>query len=150
MNYELSILFTLKRSKEDKAGEVPIYLRITVNGKRAEISTNRKVEVSKWDSGTQRAKGRSETARILNDYLDGLQNRLNRDFNTLSEKGEEITASVLRDSMIVKYVKKFFLVQVFEMNNTLIKQEEGQKYTRSTIDQYTTTLVRLKLFLNQE
>ena len=66
MNYELSILFSLKRSKEDKAGEVPIYLRITVNGKRAEISTNRKIEVSKWDSDTQRAKGRSESARILN------------------------------------------------------------------------------------
>lgn len=150
MNYELSILFTLKRSKEDKAGEVPIYLRMTVNGKRAEISTNRKVEVSKWDSDTQRAKGRSESARILNDYLDGLQNRVNRDFNSLSEKGEEITASGLRGSLIGKNVKKYFLVQVFEMSNALIKQEEGQKYVRSTIDQYTTTLVRLKLFLNQE
>lgn len=150
MNYELSILFSLKRSKEDKAGEVPIYLRITVNGKRAEVSTNRKVEVSKWDSDTQRAKGRSESARILNDYLDNTQNRVNRDYNSLSEKGEEITASGLRDTLIGKNVKKYFLVQVFEMNNALIKQEEGQKYTRNTIDQYTTTLVRLKLFLNQE
>ncbi|MBW8332094.1 MAG: site-specific integrase [Prolixibacteraceae bacterium] len=150
MNYELSILFSLKRSKENKAGEVPIYLRITVNGQRAEISTNRKVEVSKWDSDTQRVKGRSESARILNDCLDNLQNRLNRDYNSLSEKGEEITASGLRDTLIGKNVKKYFLVQVFEMNNALIKQEEGQKYTRSTIDQYTTTLVRLKIFLNQE
>ena len=40
MNYELSILFTLKRSKEDKAGEVPIYLRMTVNRKRHKISLN--------------------------------------------------------------------------------------------------------------
>jgi len=150
MNYELSVLFTLKRSKEDKACEVPIYLRITVNGERAEVSTNRKVEIAKWDSSTHRAKGRSETARVLNDYLDNLQNRVNRDFNTLNEKGEEITASCLRDTLIGKNVKKYFLVQVFEMNNALIKLEEGQKYKRSTIDQYTTTLKRLKLFLNQE
>ena len=150
MNYELSVLFTLKRNKEDKAGEVPIYLRITVNGERAEVSTNRKVEVSKWDSNTQRVKGRSETARILNDNLDNLQNRVNRDFNSLSEKGEEITASDLKDTLIGKNVKKYFLIPVFEKNNALIKQEEGQKYTRSTIDQYTTTLGRLKLFLNQE
>ena len=112
MNYELSILFTLKRSKEDKAGEVPIYLRITVNGERAEVSTNRKVEVSKWDSATQRAKGRSESARNLNDHLDNLQNRVNRDFNSLNEKGEEITSLVLRDNLIGKNVKKYFLVQV--------------------------------------
>ena len=67
MNYELSVLLTLKKNKEGKSSEVPIYLRITVNGERAEVSTNRKVEVSKWDSDTQRAKGRSESARILND-----------------------------------------------------------------------------------
>ena len=85
MNYDLSVLFTLKKNKEDKAGEVPIYLRITVNGKRAEVSTNRKVEVLKWDSATQRAKGRSESARILNDHLDNLENRIKRDFNSLVE-----------------------------------------------------------------
>lgn len=150
MNYELCILFFVRKDKKDNAGEVPIYLRITVNGKRAEISTNRKVEVSKWDSDTQRAKGRSESARILNDYLDSLQNQINRDFNSFNEKGEEITATRLKDSLMGKDVKKYYLVQVFEMNNALIKQEEGQKYTRSTIDQYKTTLERLKLFINQD
>ena len=150
MNYELSTLFIVRRSQKDIAGESPIYLRITVNGKRAEISTNRKVEVSKWDSDMQRAKGRSESARILNDHLDNLQNQINRDYNSFNEKGEEITASRLKDSLMGKDVKKYYLVQIFEMSNALIKQEEGQKYSRSTIDQYTTTLERLKLFLNQE
>ena len=150
MNYELSILFFVRKDKRDDVGEAPIYLRITVNGKRAELSTNRKVEISKWDSDTQRIKGRSESARILNDYLDGLQNRINRDFNSFNEKGEEITASRLKDSLMGKDVKRYYMVQIFEMSNALIKQEEGQKYSRSTINQYTTTLERLKLFLNQE
>jgi len=50
MQYDLSILFFLKKGQVDKKGLIPIYLRITVNGERAEISTNRKIEVSKWDS----------------------------------------------------------------------------------------------------
>lgn len=150
MQYDLSILFFLKKGQVDKKGEIPIYLRITVNGERAEISSNRKIELIKWDAILQRVKGRSELARILNDHLDNLQNRVNRDFNSFNEKGEVITASLLRDSLIGKNAKKFYLVQIFEMNNSLIKQEEGQKYSRSTIDQYTTTLERLKLFLIQE
>lgn len=150
MNYELSVLFFVRKDKKDDVGEAPIYLRITVNRKRAEISTNRKVEVSKWDSDTQRQKGRSESARILNDYLDSLQNRINRDFNSFNEKGEEITAARLKDSLMGKDVKRYYLVQIFEMNNALIKQEEGQKYSCSTIGQYATTLERLRLFLNQE
>ena len=36
MKFELSILFTLKKSKADKAGQSPIYLRLTVNGKRVD------------------------------------------------------------------------------------------------------------------
>jgi len=150
MQYDLSILFFLKKGQKDKKGEIPIYLRITVNGERAEISTNRKIELIKWDAIQQRAKGRTESARILNDHLDNLQNRVNHDFNFFNEKREEITATVLRDSLIGKNIKKYYLIQIFEMSNSLIKQEEGQKYSRSTIDQYTTTLERLKLFLNQE
>lgn len=45
MQYDLSILFFLKKGQIDKKGEIPIYLRITVNGERAEISTNRKIEL---------------------------------------------------------------------------------------------------------
>ncbi len=98
----------MRKDKRDDVGEAPIYLRITVNGKRAEMSTNRKVDVSKWDSDTQRVKGRSESARILNDYLDGLQNRINRDFNSFNEKGEEITTYGLKDSVMVKHRRLTF------------------------------------------
>ncbi|MDP2114337.1 MAG: Arm DNA-binding domain-containing protein [Bacteroidota bacterium] len=59
MQYDLSILFFLKKGQVDKKGLIAIYLRITVNGERAEISTNRKIELSKWDSVVQQAKGRS-------------------------------------------------------------------------------------------
>ncbi|RPI70127.1 MAG: hypothetical protein EHM47_12695 [Ignavibacteriales bacterium] len=47
-----------KESWKDKNGEVPIYLRITVNGERSEISTNRKVDPELWDKASQRVTGR--------------------------------------------------------------------------------------------
>ncbi len=150
MQYDLSVLFFLKKGQVDKRGLIPIYLRITVNGERAEISTNRKIELTKWDSAVQQAKGRSESARILNDHMDNLVNKVKRDYNLLNEKGEEISSSILRDNLIGKNLKKYCLVQVFEMNNALIEKEEGQKYTRNTINQYITTFNRIKLFLSQE
>lgn len=150
MKYDLSILFYIKKGKIDKKGEMPIYLRITVNGQRAENTTNRKAELQKWDSALQRMKGRSEEARTLNTHLDHIETQINRAFNVLEEKEEEITAEILRDVLIGKNQKKYLLVAAFETNNTLVKQEEGQKYSKSTIDQYSTTLERLKIFLKQE
>jgi len=150
MKYDLSILFYPKKSQEDKKGLVPIYMRITINGARTELSTNRKIEFLKWDTNSQRAKGRSEEVRALNNHLDNLENHIKHDFNSLNEKDAEISSEILRDMLIGKHQKSYSLVTVFETNNKLIELEKGEKYSRSTIDQYKTTLERIKLFLQQE
>jgi site-specific recombinase XerD len=150
MKYDLSILFYLKKSKEDKVGLIPIYLRITINGVRTEISTNRKIELFKWDSKSQRAKGRSDEARNLNNHIDNLENQVKRDYNSLIEKNTVITADILSDLLGGENRTKYFLIKIFETNNKLIKKEEGYKYSKRTIGQYKTVLERLKLFLSED
>ena len=66
MNAKISVLFYAKKSKTKSNLRVPIYLRITVNGKRAEFSTGKDVEISKWSSAQNRLKGNSEEARAIN------------------------------------------------------------------------------------
>jgi len=78
MKFDLNVLFTVKKSKINKAGLVPIYSRITVKGERAELAINRKIAPKKWDAKLQRASGRSESARALNDYLDSVENQVKR------------------------------------------------------------------------
>ena len=63
--------FFLKIHKDYEKGSVSIYLRITVAGKRAEISINRKGEPCKWISNLGRIKGNKET---INAYLVSPQN----------------------------------------------------------------------------
>ena len=150
MKYDLSILFYLKKSQEDKKGLVPVYMRITINGVRSELSTNRKIEFLKWDINTQRVKGRSEETKTFNNYLDNLENRVKHDFNLLNDRDGEISSEILRDMLNGTHQKRFSLVTVFETNNKLIELEKGQKYSQSTIDQYKTTFERIKLFMIQE
>jgi hypothetical protein len=69
MKNKIVTYFYVKEEKTDNDGEAPIYLRITVNGERAEISTNRKVDPSLWNKYSGRATGRSEGARIINASL---------------------------------------------------------------------------------
>jgi hypothetical protein len=52
--------FYVKEEKKDDKGEVPIYLRITVNGERAEISANRRVNPEIWDKTSEKVAGKSE------------------------------------------------------------------------------------------
>ena len=47
----------------------PIYIRITVAGKRAEISTKRSIDPAKWNAAKNAMKGSSDEAKELNSYL---------------------------------------------------------------------------------
>ena len=55
MNQTLGILFYLKNSKKLANGEVPIYLRITVDGVRAEHSIQRTINPENWNGKGGRA-----------------------------------------------------------------------------------------------
>lgn len=60
MKTNFSLLFYLKKPKNYQNGNVPIYLRITINGKRAETSTGRECEPTLWNSAAGRFKGTKE------------------------------------------------------------------------------------------
>ncbi|WP_417363791.1 Arm DNA-binding domain-containing protein [Galbibacter sp.] len=68
------ILFTRKSRSNPK--QLSIYVRITINGKRAEISLESAISNKDWDSNKNRGRGSSQKVRTLNVYLDEVYNRL--------------------------------------------------------------------------
>ncbi len=69
MDDRFSILFFPKGDSRGKDGKTSIYLRITVNGKRCEISIKRKVDPSKWNSVSGRLNGNSVTSSQIKNQL---------------------------------------------------------------------------------
>jgi hypothetical protein len=45
-----TVSFYVWNGKKDKQEDVPVYMRVTVNRSRVEISTNRKINLSNWSS----------------------------------------------------------------------------------------------------
>lgn len=72
----LGLMFFLKKPQDYVEGLVPIYLRITVDGVRKEMSTKRFWEPEKWNAKANRATGTREEVKTLNTYLDVLQNQI--------------------------------------------------------------------------
>ncbi|GLU57164.1 Arm DNA-binding domain-containing protein [Dyadobacter frigoris] len=50
MTANLSLLFYVRKQKNYDGGEAPIYLRLTVNGKRIEIATGRQCDPKRWNT----------------------------------------------------------------------------------------------------
>src|SRR5690606_17546468 len=61
--------FTLRMNKQ-KNGKAPIYVRITVNGTRIELSLKKKVKISDWNINRGMAKNKNAELKMLNGVLE--------------------------------------------------------------------------------
>lgn len=89
------ILFWLNKAK-DKNNRLPIYARVTVNGRRAEISLARYCNPEAWDERAHRMKGRNPEATVLNKFLDSKFARLLQCYEDLLKEDGVITAKVIK------------------------------------------------------
>ncbi len=140
MKTKVSILFYTKRAKAAANGLVPIYTRITINGKRFEQSTNRFVEISKWSTEGNKMKGTSEEARLINNHLDLLKNQIRDAEIELIHKKIPVTIETIKSKLLGIDERARMLVPIFQDHNNKIKELIGKEYAPGTLERYTTSL----------
>ena len=147
MKTKVSILFYAKRAKASVNGLVPIYTRITINGKRIELSTNRFVEISKWSSEAGKMKGASEEARSINSHLDMLRIQIIDEQMELIHQKIPVTTESLKNKILGVEERQRMLVPIFQDHNNKIKELIGKQYAPGTLERYTTSLKHTIEFL---
>lgn len=147
MKINLSLLFYLKKRKNYKNGPVDIYMRITVDGKRSEITTGRSCEPAKWSISAGRSSGKTEDSRTLNTYLTDLKTKIYEIHRQLVQKDEVITADIIRGRFLGTDEKLITLISVFEEHNRKVEILVGSEYTHGTAERYRTSLKHTVSFL---
>ena len=147
MKTNFSLLFYLKKSKNHQTGSVPIYMRITVNGKRSEVAIGRECEPSEWNISSGRVKGTREKARAFNAHLDNLQSRIYEAYSLLERDETEITASSLKDVFMGKVEKPKMLMELFAEHNRKVEALVGNGFASGTLERYRTSLKHTRNFL---
>lgn len=150
MSTTLSILFYGKKSRITKDSLLPIYLRVTINGERIELSTQRYVHQDKWSVEMGRVKGNSEEARSINSYLDILKGKVYDHQRDLIHAGEEISARNMHAKLMGTDENKRMLIPIFENHNKQMKALIGRDYAKGTWDRFQTTLEHVKNFLKEK
>jgi len=147
MRTTLALLFSLRKPKNYQSGDMPVYLRITVDGQRTELAVSRKCDPEKWDAVTGRAIGSKADSRTLNAYLDDIQFKIYELQRRMSEADEAITAETLKNRFIGKAEKARTLLAVFEDHNAKMASLVGQEFEKSTLQRYETCLMHTKDFM---
>ena len=147
MQTKIAILFLLKRTKSTTDGLTPIYLRVTIDGKRIEVSTKRYVEESQWIIAAGKVKGNSEEARSINAYLDVLKGQIYDNQTELVQRGISVNADNMRNKMLGVEEKHRSLIEIFEQHNKQMKTLIGKEFAEGTYKRYVTSLSHTKEFI---
>jgi site-specific recombinase XerD len=150
MKTNFSMLFYLKKQKNYTSGTAPIYLRITVNGQRAELTANRECEPEKWNSHSGRAIGTKESIKSLNAFLDNLQAEAYEVHRYLYENDKEITAEAIKNKMLGKSEISYMLIEIFKEHNRKVESLVGQEFAPATCKRYHTSLQHTQAFLKYQ
>ena len=147
-----SVLFWGQKTRKNKRNEFPIYLRITVDGKRAELSTHRFVDEKSWDAKAQRVKQRANNAIQINSYLDMMRGKVQETFNSLIASGDTITASRIKELITGKEnkpkPKHKSIMQAFDYHNIKMQEQVNiGKVVPKTYTRYKITKNKVKAFM---
>lgn len=87
MKTGFSTHFHIVRSKSDRKGLAPVFLRLTVDGKRKEFSITRRIEPEKWNSRTEKVMGNNLLSNEINTHINNIRHRLNKEKHLLNSSG---------------------------------------------------------------
>lgn len=138
----LSILFWVNKNRTNAKGEVPIYARVTVNGKRSEISLQRSVPAEYWDQSAQKIKPKYDNSKIINSYLDLARGKIQTIYNQLVSSNQTITADTIKNKFNGKEnsPRSKTIVEAFDYHNLRVDQlVQAGKLSAETLLRYKIT-----------
>lgn len=147
MNNLFKLLVYLKQPRDKEAALYPIYIRITVDGKRAEISTKRESEPGKWNKKAGRMIGTNENASQLNAFLDRLVAKIYAYQNELIQNNIPLTPEAIKNKFTGKSERSRMLISIFKQHNKDLGQLVGKEYSPSTLTRYETSMNHVVAFM---
>jgi site-specific recombinase XerD len=150
MKSNFHLLFYLRKQKNYKGGPMAVYMRITVEGKRVEMSAGRECDPAKWNNHAGRAIGAKEEIKSLNNYLDSLLTKVRNAHQVLIDSNQRITTESLHNQFTGKTEKSRYLMQLFAEHNAKVKALIGNGFEANTLKGYNTSEKHLTGFLQKE
>lgn len=145
-----TLTFLLQEKKIKKDGKAPIYLRITINGTRSEVSTKIAAPPSKWDSKKELIRGKEPIIIRLNQQLQDYKLKVYEVLEQVKIQRYDITASNLKLGLSGKLFQSHSLVQVYRLFIENLESRLGTDYSPASLEINKTTFDHLVEFLKSE
>ena len=142
------ISFYVRRTRPNKHGEVPVCVRITVNGQRADTTIRKSILPDQWDAIRGQASPRTTLGKAINLYIDTVRARIIRIHRDLEMDEQPFTAQQVLDLYLGrKTSNRHTLFELFREHNDKCHQLVGIDLAAATAERYDTCLKHTLAFI---
>ena len=140
------IQFVTRQSKQQKDGEATVFARITVNGRRGEISLKKKVNPKNWDEVKGKARGTKEEIRKLNEHIERVRTLIADGYHELIQQKKVVNVDTVKSLFLGTEENDMTLIRLGEYHNAEMKD----KLADGTMKNYYTTQKYIAKFLKEK
>lgn len=106
----MKVLFWRVNHKSNSTGEAPIYCRITIDGKRAEINTGVLAKKGEFDTHKNRLKGNNEDVKTRNRQLEYIRSKINKIYHNEHFNDKNPSAQAVKALFFASRRNKIYLL----------------------------------------
>jgi site-specific recombinase XerD len=140
------IQFVIRLPKQQKNDQATVFARISVNGRRCEISLKKKVNPQNWDDAKGKARGTKDEIRKLNDHIERVRTIIADGYHELVQQKKVITVDAVKSLFLGADDSEVTLIKLGEYHNT----ETKDKLADGTMKNYYTTQKYIAKFLKEK
>jgi site-specific recombinase XerD len=140
------IQFVIRLPKQQKNDQATVFARISVNGRRCEISLKKKVNPQNWDDVKGKARGTKEEIRKLNEHIERVRTIIADGYHELVQQKKVITVDAVKSLFLGADDNEITLIKLSEYHNTEMKD----KLADGTMKNYYTTQKYITKFLKEK
>jgi site-specific recombinase XerD len=146
-----SIMFMIRRGQLLQNQEAPVYMRITIDGERAEISLKRSIDPALWNEARGCAKPTTQYAKDLNFFLEQMRHKVYEHQQELISRNKLVTASSLKNAFLNRGDdQKRTILQIYEEHNKVLHEKINKGTARNTYIRHTTSKKHLERFIQSQ
>ncbi len=141
------VLFYLKKNNLKPDGTAPIMGRITVNSSIAQFSCKLNIKPSLWDTGANRASGKSIDAQKINQKLDNIKTQIGKQYQNICNRDNFVSAEKVKNAYLGFGDEFRTLFSIADEFYESYSKRVGKDRTAGSYEQLLINRRRVELFL---
>ena len=133
-----------------KDGLAPLFLRLTINGKRWDSSLQTGIKVPDWDPRSMRATGEDEDSILINEIIESTIFRLHKIKLAIEDEGSILSIDTVKTRFREKDSERKSILRLFSKHNEECERKIGIQITKATAQRYETCYRHFSEFLARE